>query len=931
MAVIVTSLRCDLQSAVKVQYLDGNLFSQDVQANRIDVAVFDGEEEAAISGSVTADIVRADGQTVAATGGTIEGNVASITLPAAAYYVPGVISVAVKLTTSGVVTTIACIVANVYRSSTDTVVDPGTIIPSIQGLITQIETAVASIPADYSALWTKLAPAFDSSASYLKNQYVTYNGGLYRFNKNHSGSWVSGDVIPVTSGSELYGLKNAIDSTMVPAEWSPNLSKGYYLAIATGKKTVGTKYACTTALWLGKGSKLAVELSDPDYEFIMSFYDENGDITTPAGYIGYNGIYMSGIAYVPDYAIKFGLSIRRKDQATLSDADITAIQAGLKCYTATDKSLLLPEMPADAKVTGDTLLDMDSADNIYYKGENAVDLNDITADCRIRISDGAETSADTFFSTGFIPVRQGKIVTISHVYDSSTYGSVFYDDQKNKVAGYASTAANKVMTAPAGSAFFRTIFANSDANNASVLITTPILDDIENRLQSVESMADEIEDNMYSSFDINWDIDAGGSFPYGWRTGYWADDGTRSSSTSNIMCVSTIAAFDGARPALHGGVFAKVGLPTGKTNLVVKAFDKTTGDLVKRFDVAPGGVFEILPDCKYGFHMSGSENEITQAFVSAIKVTVFYRAVNDFRPYGEEYEHFTVSVCSKWPDPDDTTTDDNESTNDLSVLAVLTLPNTYTPNGKPTPIIMMCHGYNGYVTEQYWNGNGSDFLALLNAFKDAGFAVFDVDNTRGDTSGFGDWGSLPIMSAYIKAWEYIKKNYNVENRLYLYSYSMGTTVALNMLKWYGNEIVTSLQTACRPICQIRYEALEDTDTRKKEIAIAFGLCSEEDTEAENWTAPAWDTDRLRGFNQYEERLTVGETDIINMKTPPVKVMIGANDTDFQTEAIAYYTALANNGNFVNMRIVSGMNHGAIGYLTNANLREEAVRWFNRFR
>jgi hypothetical protein len=785
MATLTTNLVCDLQKPLKINYLDGNLFSLDNGGNTINVFIMDGDQPAQISGDISANVIRPDGSTVAVTG-ALDGNRAYIILPQACYAISGTISIVIKNTDGTTVTTIGAIVANVYLSSTDTVVDPSTILPSIQYLLSEIATAVASIPADYSSLWTKLAPAFSTDKNYVAGQYVTYDGGLYRFNTVHSGAWSASDVDAVDIGTEL-------------------------------------------------------------------------------------------------------------------------------------------------KTLNDSISDIDSADSLFLNGGNALNLSDITENCRIRISDGAETSANTFFSTGFIPVRQGKIVTINHTYDSSTYGSVFYDDQKNKVAGYPSTASNKEMIAPAGSAFFRTIFLNSDSQTASVFITTPLIDSIENRLSNTEDITSKVESNMYSAFDIDWGVNSSGDFHYGWRAGYWGDDGTRSSSTSYIMSVNLISSYDGFRPVLAGGVYAKVQLPEGKTNLVVKAFDKTTSELVKRFDVASGDTFEILSDCKYGFHMSGEASEITESFVNAIKVTVFYRIAHDLRPYSEKYEHFTVSVSSKWANPLDTTTDDNESAPDLNVLGVITLPNSYTPHGKPTPLIMMCHGYNGYVTEQYWNGNGSDFIALLDAFKTAGFAVFDVDNTRANTSGYGDWGSLPIMSAYVKAWEYIKQNYNVEDRLYLYSYSMGTTVALNMLKWYGSEIVTSVQTACRPICQIRYEALEDTDIRKKQIAVAFGLCTEEDTESENWAAPAWDTTRLRGFNQYEERLTVGNVDIINMKTSPVKVMIGANDTEFQTEAIAYYNALANNGNFVNMRIVDGMNHGAIGYLTNANLREEVVRWFNRFR
>ena len=152
MAFINTNLSCDLQQPVQVQYLDGVVFSQDNQANKINVAVLDNGEPAIISGAVDAYVIRSDGATVGVTGGTIIGNVASVTLPEAAYAVPGVISVVVKLTSSGTVTTIAALVANVYRSTTDTAVDPGTIIPDIADLIQAINDAIAEIPADYSAL-----------------------------------------------------------------------------------------------------------------------------------------------------------------------------------------------------------------------------------------------------------------------------------------------------------------------------------------------------------------------------------------------------------------------------------------------------------------------------------------------------------------------------------------------------------------------------------------------------------------------------------------------------------------------------------------------------------------------------------------------------------------------------------------------------------
>ena len=151
MAEVNINLKCDLQHAVKVQYLDGNLFSQDAAANIINIEVTDGGAPATIGGTVSANVIRPDGGTVAVTGGTISGNTVSITLPAACYALVGMITIVVKLSSDSVVTTLAAAVAYVYQSSTDTVVDPGTVISSIQDLIDAIDTAVASIPADYSS------------------------------------------------------------------------------------------------------------------------------------------------------------------------------------------------------------------------------------------------------------------------------------------------------------------------------------------------------------------------------------------------------------------------------------------------------------------------------------------------------------------------------------------------------------------------------------------------------------------------------------------------------------------------------------------------------------------------------------------------------------------------------------------------------------
>lgn len=211
MAVLETWFNQDLTKPVKVQVVKGNLFSQDNNGNLIGVKVFNNGTPVTLTGTITASIIRADGTTVAEIG-TISGNEASVTLPSSAYAIPGIETIVIKNATGSTVTTLCAVVVYIYSSSTDTIIDPGTILPSITSLILAIESAVASIPADYSSLWESLAPTFSTSTSYKIGNYVTYNGGLYRFIAAHSGDWSSSDVISVSIGNDLANANSNIFS-----------------------------------------------------------------------------------------------------------------------------------------------------------------------------------------------------------------------------------------------------------------------------------------------------------------------------------------------------------------------------------------------------------------------------------------------------------------------------------------------------------------------------------------------------------------------------------------------------------------------------------------------------------------------------------------------------------------------------------------------
>ena len=178
MASIVTNLTCELTTPVSVVFLPGNMFSMDNGGNIINVFVVQNGVPATLGGSVSANVIRSDGTTVAITG-ALEGNKAYIILPQACYAVPGIIHIVMKITEGTTITTIAAITANVYQSSTDAIVDPGTLVPSVAALIAQIEAAVDSIPVDYSGLLLTLAKDY-TQKPYIVGEYAWQGGVLKR-------------------------------------------------------------------------------------------------------------------------------------------------------------------------------------------------------------------------------------------------------------------------------------------------------------------------------------------------------------------------------------------------------------------------------------------------------------------------------------------------------------------------------------------------------------------------------------------------------------------------------------------------------------------------------------------------------------------------------------------------------------------------------
>lgn len=220
MAVFETWLNQDLQKPLKPQVLDGSLFTQDNAGNLVGVVLFNNGEPEEISGTVGGMILRADGTTVAVVDGNSNGNKGWIVLPQSAYAVPGQIVIVIKVTNGSTVMTIGAATVGVQKSSTDTIVDPGTIISGIDTLIATIDAAIDSIPADWSSLLTSIAPVFSTNTVYNVGDYVWHTTGadapakLYKFTSAHAvGAWDSTQVTAAVLSTDIKNLQHIYTPT----------------------------------------------------------------------------------------------------------------------------------------------------------------------------------------------------------------------------------------------------------------------------------------------------------------------------------------------------------------------------------------------------------------------------------------------------------------------------------------------------------------------------------------------------------------------------------------------------------------------------------------------------------------------------------------------------------------------------------------------
>lgn len=208
MSVIQTWFGQDLQKAVKVNHIDGNLFSHNGNGNSIGVRVYNDGEPVTLTGTVSGYVITSDGSTVPCVGAR-SGNEATITIPPAAYQ-PGNAFITIFLTDGSTVTTLCAVQTTVLQARTGSQVSPGSVVTdwtqTINAAMQSVEDAAENLGGIIATPYASLTYPVPLG------KYTYYNSNLYRCISpiETSEEFTAAHWIQVKLGDDVSALKSAI-------------------------------------------------------------------------------------------------------------------------------------------------------------------------------------------------------------------------------------------------------------------------------------------------------------------------------------------------------------------------------------------------------------------------------------------------------------------------------------------------------------------------------------------------------------------------------------------------------------------------------------------------------------------------------------------------------------------------------------------------
>lgn len=279
-------------------------------------------------------------------------------------------------------------------------------------------------------------------------------------------------------------------------------------------------------------------------------------------------------------------------------------------------------------------------------------------------------------------------------------------------------------------------------------------------------------------------------------------------------------------------------------------------------------------------------------------------------------------------------TSEEQVTDTLSGWGIM-FPQSYSSVGKQTPVIAMLHGLNGFVSSTVLGyPSSASWISWRDMYLSAGFAVLDVNGYGVSTSDdvkSRSYGNQQFVETLDKAFEYVKANYNVCDKLLLHGTSMGGGGALSYLMNHANKIagVGLFAPALLP-----YSLRKAGDGAS--ALTAWGYADAQEAFDDDYKRLVGYAPMMEGDFSWKTVNPSAQNPIIEFTSPtrlphvPIRIWQGTNDEQVPYANTQKLVDLLRLGNVdVKLRtITNGTHNVSVG--DPSYVRSEAVSWFKRF-
>lgn len=276
--------------------------------------------------------------------------------------------------------------------------------------------------------------------------------------------------------------------------------------------------------------------------------------------------------------------------------------------------------------------------------------------------------------------------------------------------------------------------------------------------------------------------------------------------------------------------------------------------------------------------------------------------------------YFTVPINLKFPDKRSAFPGVQDADSTYLDWAVLKLPKGYSKTGEPTRLVYMAHGAGGGVSENSWFLNR---YALKDSLLARGYAVFDVNGGPLVENMGGSW----LVQAAYKAYEYIRKNYNVHARIFVSGFSMGGCSSVNFVYRHGSIVIAHAMYS--PVLDMYGQAWQNPwmKTTRRAIAATHHFS--------DLSGDTWEPQRIAGWDPLSTHTFYPGRDTVKIYPVPVKIWHGNRDDVVKIDASRRFQRYVRNaGGDCELREIDSSDHGlSVG---NPVLNRELLLFLERF-